>query len=339
MHLKKYNPKISIVMACYNCEKFIKDAIESVLKQDYENYELIIVDDCSNDSSMLIIDKYLKISNKIKCISLKIRSGIALTRNHGISITTGDWVAILDADDIYHPKKLSKQVEFIKSYKLNNLVLVGTNCITINDKNNIIKKYYYPELSKLLINNLLQLKKFPPHSSILYNKNTLLKVCNFNCRYIKSQDYDLWLRLSVYGNFGIVGGEPLTYYRIHKFNISNSRENFEQKVFVSAALLCYQLRRLNNFDPSIIFNDNDWINLLDWISQIIEKSNYVIINNIKLKLKNIYYLNRFNKISNVISVIRISNIFFNINIIYIIINTILFKSKHSSFLLHHWRMR
>ena len=332
-------PFISIVMACYNSELYIKDAIESVLNQDYKLYELIIVDDCSNDNTKSIITSYSKISSNIKYISLDKNSGIAEARNHGIRLASGDWVAILDSDDIFHEKKLSSQVNHLKISKLDNLVLIGTNCITIDGDNRRLKIYNYPDKSVDLVSNLLNLSKFPPHSSILYNLNALKLVGLFNTRFIKSQDYDLWLRLSTVGQFSLVDGQPLTFYRIHKSSISFSSIGYEQKVYVSAAILCHYLRMFINFDPSIKFNDNGWIDFLDWVSHKIEKSNYVIINNFKNHLKNILNSKRLTDISNVIFFVRALNIFFNRNVIYILINIIFLKSRHSTFLLHHWRKR
>ena len=105
--------KVSIIMPNYNCEKFIEETISSVLAQTYENWELLIVDDCSTDSSVEIIKNYCKNDDRIKLFINEENSGAAASRNWALREATGKWIAFLDSDDIWLPEKLEKQLAFM----------------------------------------------------------------------------------------------------------------------------------------------------------------------------------------------------------------------------------
>lgn len=106
---------VSIIVPVYNAEKFLEETIKSVQEQTYENWELLLVNDCSKDNSKKIAKKYL--SKKIKWIDMEKNSGAALTRNKGIEESTGEFLCFLDADDLWDKNKLKKQVAFMKKHK------------------------------------------------------------------------------------------------------------------------------------------------------------------------------------------------------------------------------
>ncbi len=104
---------VSIIMPCYNSEKFIGEAIESVLAQTYSNWELLITDDCSKDSSRKIVEEYEKKDNRVKLFCLKENSGSGIARNKSIEEAKGRFIAFLDSDDIWFPNKLELQIKFM----------------------------------------------------------------------------------------------------------------------------------------------------------------------------------------------------------------------------------
>lgn len=105
---------VSIVTPVYNAEKFISETIDSVIMQTYENWELILVDDCSSDKSASIIDKYVKNDSRVKYIKNKENSGAAVSRNAGIELANGQYIAFVDSDDVWKSEKLEKQLSFMK---------------------------------------------------------------------------------------------------------------------------------------------------------------------------------------------------------------------------------
>ena len=107
-------PLVSIITPVYNCEKYLPLTIESVQAQTYENWELILADDCTPDNSADIIAEYAKKDSRIKYIKLKENSGAAIARNEALEASKGRYIAYLDADDIWLPNKLERQLDFME---------------------------------------------------------------------------------------------------------------------------------------------------------------------------------------------------------------------------------
>lgn len=110
---------VSIIMPTYNCAKFIEESIESVLSQTYKNWELIIVDDCSNDNTEDIVKRYCETDDRIKYLKLDVNSGAAIARNKGIEQARGKYIAFLDSDDLWMDGKLEKQISFMEENNYN----------------------------------------------------------------------------------------------------------------------------------------------------------------------------------------------------------------------------
>ncbi|MGB4386964.1 MAG: glycosyltransferase family 2 protein, partial [Caldicoprobacterales bacterium] len=110
---------VSIITPAYNCEKYIGETIESVLKQSYENWELIIVDDCSTDNTKSVVEEYIKRDKRIKYYSLDVNSGAAVARTKAMELASGEYIAFLDSDDLWMPNKLEKQISFMKANNYN----------------------------------------------------------------------------------------------------------------------------------------------------------------------------------------------------------------------------
>lgn len=110
------NGLVSIIVPVYNAEKFIRETIQTVLNQTYKNWELLLVNDCSADSSKNIIEEYEKKDKRIHLIELEQNSGAAIARNTGIENSKGRYIAFLDADDLWDNQKLEKQLKFIKEH-------------------------------------------------------------------------------------------------------------------------------------------------------------------------------------------------------------------------------
>lgn len=106
---------VSVIMPCYNAALYIKEAIESVLNQTYQNFQLIIIDDLSSDESMNIINSYD--DPRIKIIQLSVNSGAGVSRNKGIEAARGRFIAFLDSDDLWRPNKLEVQIKFMTDKK------------------------------------------------------------------------------------------------------------------------------------------------------------------------------------------------------------------------------
>ena len=104
---------VSIITPTWNCAPFIGETIRSILAQTYENWELIISDDCSTDNTYKVVEPYLEMDNRIKYICNEKNSGAAITRNNALKLAIGKWIAFLDSDDLWLPEKLERQVAFM----------------------------------------------------------------------------------------------------------------------------------------------------------------------------------------------------------------------------------
>lgn len=129
---KKQTELVSIVIPVYNAEKYIAETIESVLKQTYKNWELILVDDCSSDNSIGVIKPYLS-DPRIRLLKNRQNLHAALTRNKGIKSAKGRYLAFLDADDMWLPEKLEKQISFMEeqqcAFSFTSYEFADSNCI------------------------------------------------------------------------------------------------------------------------------------------------------------------------------------------------------------------
>jgi glycosyltransferase involved in cell wall biosynthesis len=129
--IAKYNPLISIVTSCYNNVSFIAQTIESVLAQTYQNWEMIIVDDCSTDGSYAIAMEYASRDSRIKVYRTEHQSGSPVEpRNIGIQKATGRYIAFLDSDDVWLPNKLENQ---LKLFDNKDTAIVFSNYKKINE--------------------------------------------------------------------------------------------------------------------------------------------------------------------------------------------------------------
>ena len=145
--MKKLNkkPMISVIMPAFNAQDYIKEAVDSVLNQTYQDFELIIIDDASTDGTVKIINKYLKkYPNKIKLVQVKenLNCGGDKSANEGLKVARGKFIARMDADDVADVTRFEKQINFLTANP--RVFLVGSNAYVINKKGNIIGEKLEP---------------------------------------------------------------------------------------------------------------------------------------------------------------------------------------------------
>ena len=212
-------PLISIVMVNYNHEETIGPAIESVLAQTYQNWELIIVDDGSTDNSVAIVETYAKKDARIKFYPQKQNRQICVVTNIGFRYVTGEYVARLDSDDLWLSEKLEKQLRYMKSHPEGELCF--TKLDIINENGEIINEKlpdYYEAYNKRQADRNGWLRYFffqgntLIQSSLLMKREVLDRVGVFNLAYMQAHDFDFFVRAIKKYNFLFLE-EPLTRYR------------------------------------------------------------------------------------------------------------------------------
>lgn len=210
-----YSPLVSVITPCFNSGHEIFKVINSVQNQTYNNIEHIIIDDCSSDVSSDLILELKKFSN-VKYIRRKWNAGPAVTRNRGIQEANGRFIAFLDADDLWYPKKLEKQIEFMMS---NEIALSYTSYDVIDLFDNIIGSRKPPRT--LDYYDILKSNQIGCLTAI-YDTEILGKVYMPNIA--KRQDMGLWLKILKSGvnAVGLVN-EPLAQYRIGAQSVSSKK--------------------------------------------------------------------------------------------------------------------
>ncbi len=209
------NDLVSIITPSYKSCKFISQAIKSVLAQTYQNWEMIIVDDASPDNSNNIIEKYIKIDSRIRLIRLHQNSGPAIARNKAIEEAKGRYIAFLDADDLWLPEKLEKQIKFMQK---NDIFLSYSSYFLINENSDTIGQFIIPTI-KVSYNKILK-TCIIGNLTAIYDSKIIGKYYMKNCGH---EDFTLWLQILKDIDFahGIV--EPLAKYRISNTSISKNK--------------------------------------------------------------------------------------------------------------------
>tara|TARA_B100000886_G_scaffold333529_1_gene287705 strand:+ start:814 stop:1563 length:750 start_codon:yes stop_codon:yes gene_type:complete len=178
---------VSIITPTYNSEKFISETINSILKQTYTNWELLITDDCSTDKTVEIVESYVKKDYRIKFFSLKKNSGAAIARNNSIKNSKGRYISFLDSDDLWLKNKLELQINFMKK---GDYALTYTSYEKFKNKNTFISNIYC--FDKLNYNDMLR-NNYIGCLTAIYDSNLLGKILMPNIR--RRQDYALWLKI------------------------------------------------------------------------------------------------------------------------------------------------
>ncbi|MEG1311641.1 MAG: glycosyltransferase family 2 protein [Romboutsia sp.] len=207
---------VSIITPMYNSEKFIEKTIESVLNQTYQNWEMLIVDDCSSDNSSEIVKAYVQKDSRIKYMRTKTNQGVSNARNIALKNAQGQFLAFLDSDDIWHKEKLEKQIDFMKE---NEYAITFTAYELIDEQNERLEKLInVPEsvdYKTLLKGNILGCL------TVIIDKSKL----DFEVKMsgVRHEDYVLWLSILKSGHIAYGLNEVLALYRKSSTSLSGNK--------------------------------------------------------------------------------------------------------------------
>ncbi|HKL36535.1 MAG TPA: glycosyltransferase family 2 protein [Salegentibacter sp.] len=210
------NLLVSVIMPAFNAEEFIEAAVESVIAQTYSNWELFIIDDASTDATLSKAEKLAKQDFRIKILQNQKNSGTGISRNKGIKASQGDFIAFLDADDQWKPKKLKIQLETMQkqdaSVCFSSYLQIDENG---SSRNEIIEALPTLTYQKLLKSNYLG------NLTGIYSVKKLGKIYAPEIR--KRQDWALWLEAVKKGGPAIGIQQCLAKYRVRKGSISRNK--------------------------------------------------------------------------------------------------------------------
>ena len=217
-------------MPVYNGEKFLREAIESILSQTFTDFEFIIVNDGSTDNSLLLIKEYANKDSRIKIIDQK-NGGVIVALNNALKICKGEYIARMDTDDISYSNRIEKQIEFIEK---ENAFICGTWAHIVDENSLIIsnKEFDYPPKTwKEIKKYLIRANPFI-HPSVIFKKEIYEKEKDKNRNLYRNnkhiEDYELWTRIvPKYKSINLQ--EYLLNYRIHNNQITK-KSNLEMRI-------------------------------------------------------------------------------------------------------------
>ncbi|WP_303815064.1 glycosyltransferase family 2 protein [Selenomonas ruminantium] len=207
---------VSIITPTYNCGRFIGETIESVQKQTYTNWEMIIVDDCSTDDTKSVVEKYLQQDERIKYHCLAENSGAAVARTKAMELAAGQYMAFLDSDDLWMPDKLEKQLEFMQK---NNYAFTCTSYQHMSEDGEMMPKILQA-IPKTDYNRLL-LDCPVGNSTVMYDVSRMGKFQVPNIR--KRNDDALWLAMLKKESYIYGLSNVLMKYRLRNNSISSNK--------------------------------------------------------------------------------------------------------------------
>jgi glycosyltransferase involved in cell wall biosynthesis len=222
-------PLISVVMGVHNGERYLREAVNSIIQQTYEHWEFIIIDDCSSDGTAGILKSYK--DKRIRIIRNDENLGLTKSLNKGIELAKGDYIARLDADDISLPGRFEQQLKFMEADK--ELGATASFTYVINENSEVVGQSKQPTDSHALMLALKVNTAFGPHGSVLMRSEAVQKVGAYDPDFKRSQDYDLWLRLAQHFKLQVIP-QLLYKWRSHSDSIG-SKHSDEQANFVRLA--------------------------------------------------------------------------------------------------------
>lgn len=221
--------KLSVIVPNYNNSKYLNNCLDSIISQTYKDLEIIIVDDCSTDNSIEIINTYLIKDNRIKLIVNKTNQGISRVRDIGIKSAISQWITTLDSDDYYLDYlKLEKEMNIILKYNKNNIVAYS-GIVQVDEIGN--------ELTKIMTNHTIRegylfedmiTRNFAIPRDFIFSKELYIDVGGFDYNIPLYEDWDLKVRLSKKAYFYYSGIDGIAYRR-HGKGLSSAKQLEHQK--------------------------------------------------------------------------------------------------------------
>jgi glycosyltransferase involved in cell wall biosynthesis len=234
------SPKVSILMAVYNEETYLSEAIDSILKQSFKDYEIIIIDDASNDRTLEIAREYEKKHENIRVLFHKENKRKAAALNLGLTVAKGELIAFLDGDDLYLKDKLAEQVKFMDENKDVDLVYSDMRRFYPDGRTEDVKSLKIKEDLRTALKKSMkredlgtvkpymllldgQEKQLITSCSVMVRKKVFEKV-KYDERAITAQDYDMWFQI-IGAGFKLAHLPKLHYlYRMHENQITKNEE-------------------------------------------------------------------------------------------------------------------
>jgi glycosyltransferase involved in cell wall biosynthesis len=211
------NPLISVLMPMFNAAQYVEEAIQSIRRQTYPNWELIIIDDCSTDGSVAVVKKLKKEDPRIKLYRNPKNLGIGSTMNEALRHAKGSFLARMDADDVAFPERLEKQVSYLLNH--HDVGIVGSYMVEINEHNDVIAARKVPLDHESISRSMINTQTIQNSTNMINPKLIPAHQLRYDGRYSPVDDLDFWFRQLNHVRFANIP-EYLMGYRKHTNNSS-----------------------------------------------------------------------------------------------------------------------
>lgn len=253
-------PKLSVIMSVYNGDRYLKNALDSIIHQTFTDFEFIIFEDGSTDNSLEILKKYELSDSRIILIEKEKNVGIKgfiENLNSGLKIANGELIARMDQDDIALPERFQKQILFLQENP--DVSVVGAQINLINEKD-IVTGEKIAELDHAMIEKKITSKIQLFHPVIMFRNHQNIF---YRDKFLYCEDYDLYLNLITQGKKLANIDEKLLNYRVLDKSISRRGDSFVRKLMVEKTLYFYKLRKEIGNDSYDEFNNEEVLNIND----------------------------------------------------------------------------
>ncbi|MDP2852235.1 MAG: glycosyltransferase [Gallionella sp.] len=208
-------PLVSVLLPAYNCEAYVLEAVSSMLSQSFSDFELLVIDDGSTDSTRKLLEAVH--DARLRLVSNERNIGLIGTLNRGLALAVGRYIARMDADDISAPERLEKQVQYLEANP--DIHVLGSMVNLIDEQGNVFGAFAgYPknadEIHRYLLRECCLI-----HPSVMFRKDTVLAADGYSTSARHAEDYDLWLRLSDHHKIANLP-DKLVSYRMHRNQVS-----------------------------------------------------------------------------------------------------------------------
>ncbi|MBF2003621.1 MAG: glycosyltransferase family 2 protein [Synechococcales cyanobacterium C42_A2020_086] len=232
------SPTVSVLMPVYNSERYVAQAIESILNQTFSDFELLIINDGSTDRSLSILQRYAAQDPRIRLFSRE-NQGIARTRNELLHRATGEFIAVLDSDDIALPDRLARQLQFLRQHP--EVVCLGSAYQIMDSAGRVLTALPVPlddaEIQRLALAGHASIFQ----SCVMMRRAVVLDIGGYNNALPPAEDLDLWLRLGEVGQLANLP-EVLVQYRVHANSVSERDCAFQRQQAYEACRQAWQRR-------------------------------------------------------------------------------------------------
>ena len=209
-------PRCSVLMPVYNAERFVSEAVESILNQTYRDFEFVIIDDGSTDRSRRILQDYATLDPRIRLTS-RPNTGYLRALNEGLGYCRGEYIARMDADDVSLAERFERQVAFLDAHP--ECLMVGCALVRIDADGDVLCEEHLPETHDEIEARLLKPIGAIGHPAVMIRRQSLVEAGGYREEYCGAEDHDLWLRLAERGKLANLS-EALLKCRVHLGNFT-----------------------------------------------------------------------------------------------------------------------